>query len=216
MYNILFLILGLNVEFVKRLTVILNRVFAGLSNLIPDFNIACQWNRVIDKINHNIRVYEVNILNKQVCFNNSSDINIQANNLLKEKDLSNENKIPKKTCYSNLNMNTISLISQQKKPKNQNMESLKRVVLDTENIKIHGHQQYNSEQLAYNYQPKIPKLMTVDEENANPGITKTLIVISSFNRTYFPCRTILSLSKGGNKYSVRCILHLLSNTTYIF
>lgn len=91
MYNLFFLILGSNIEFVKRLTVILNRIFARLSNLIPGFNIALQWNIVVENINNNIRVYELNLFNEQVFFNTSSDINIQADNLLEEKDLSNEN-----------------------------------------------------------------------------------------------------------------------------
>lgn len=83
------------------------------------------------------------------------------------------------------------------------MESLKCVPLDNENIKnikISGHQQYNSEQSAHNYQQKKSKLMTVDEENVKPGIvinliTKILFVISSFNRTYFVWSTVLNFTQ---------------------
>lgn len=162
-YHKTFIILDINVKFVKTFVVSLSHLFVKISNLVPEYKIILRWNKIIDTFKLNIKMYEQSILSSQLISNNK----IQLKNSIVEKDLGIENITPKKINESKMNHSVRSFIDQNSKFKKLDTESL---TLDNENIKVpKNNQQCNSGILVDHSQPKKLKL-SHGEANIKPGI----------------------------------------------
>lgn len=124
--QVILLILGTNIKFIKRIVISLERLFVIISNLIPDNHNHLQCNNVLNRIRRSIETYELYVL--KYCAPHTSIIHSKL-----ERNIDIENRVSKKSndlegCHSHTNLveQIISLSNQ----KLQNMENIEKLNLN--------------------------------------------------------------------------------------
>lgn len=169
------LILGTNIEFVKKIVDGLERLFVIISNLIPDNNNKLLCNNVLDKIKHCIKLYEHYNSGMHVPHTSINDIGI-------------ENKVPKKPNELEGHLSRQSLGQSMKTLTNQKIQIVENKIhltLNYEQDRNLNHQKSNSESYIDHHLSIKPKPISKDVLNKS---TKTgMLIFNAYNLITIKC-----------------------------
>lgn len=166
---IILLILGTNIDFVKKIVDSLERLFVMISNLIPDNNNKLQYNNVLDKIKHFIKLYEHYNSGMHTPHTSINDIGIK-------------NKVPKETNELEGHLSQQSLGQSMKTSTNQkiqNVENKKHLALNNEqdrNLNLKNSESFTDHHLSIK-----PKPISNNVQNLLNNTKNGMLIFSAYN-----------------------------------